>query len=521
MRARPMSVQDLSVLHRRYIEVSNRFRAVWTFHQFVQGLQKIFPEDVQISPALTKHMGEFQGIYNNLKQLSQKLNASEAGNVVRELDGIEFHLQGLVKAMLEEDEKVSASLCRQFFTRVKNYDDKILAQLVRFYILTQQTASWQRNRLDKVDFLLTKLAEEPDQGGAPATLRSPQQLKEVLNGLWAMFGLTVSAPEVAAAVREIDQIRLEVVQVNDFEELNGRGFVRRFRDYKSQLGPMFFQPEILLAILETNLVIRNVIRGLYQREEQRIVAEYQRVFELEREAPVDTQLDLELAQFHEVIESFERQLQEKNLRLEDLANIRQQVRDLLPRLQSKVADGPRVGEAVRSGTFTFPNPAPAGGRGSGSIVDELLASYFQQVVQALEGTDRDATPKAVTLMREIYPLRLEPREVIAHRRLAGRSEGVRELEHFLLEAAALRVRINEEAGEITGILDDTRITREAPVFASAKRTLRLADQFVRRFEHYLDQMVLGGDLVEAQAMQLLRMRLLRDYSGLWLLTHKG
>lgn len=519
MPVRPMSVQDLSVLHRRYIEVSNRFRAVWTFHQFVQGLQKVFPEDVQVSPALTRHMGEFQGIYNNLKQLSQKLNASEAANVIKELDGIEFHLQALVKAMLEEDEKISASLCRQFFTRVKNYDEKILAQLVRFYILTQQSATWQRSRLDKVDFLLTKLAEEPEQGGAPAALRSPPQLKEVLNGLWGMFGMTASPPEVSEAIREIDQVRLEVVQVNDFEDLNGRGFVRRFRDYKSQLGPLFFHPDILLAILETNLVIRNVIRGLYQREEQRIVAEYQRVFELEREAPVDTQLDLELAQFHEVIESFERQLQEKNLRLEDLANIRQQVRGLLPRLQGKMVDGPRSGEAVRSGTFSFPSPTAAGGRGA-NAADELVGVYYQQIVHALEATDRDATPKAVTLMRDIYPLRLEPREVVAHRRLAGRAEGTRDLEFFLLEAAALRVRINEEAGEITGILDDTRITREAPVFAQSRRTLRLADQFVRRFDHYLDQMVLAGDTVEAQAMQLLRMRLLRDYSGLWLLTHK-
>ena len=32
--------------------------------------------------------------------------------------------------------------------------------------------------------------------------------------------------------------------------------------------------------------------------------------------------------------------------------------------------------------------------------------------------------------------------------------------------------------------------------------------------------VLDGDLIEAQTFQVLRMRLIRDYSGLWLLANK-
>lgn len=514
-----MSVQDLSVLHRRYIEVSNRFRAAWTFHQFVQGLQKVFPEDIEISSTLTRSMGEFQGIYNNLKALSQKLNANEAAVAKTELDSIEYHLQGMVRSLLEEDEKISAALCRQFFTRVKNYDEKILTQLVRFYILTQQGASWQRGRLDKVDFLLTKLAEEPDQGGGPAILRTPTHLREILSGLWAMFGLAAGEREITEYQREIDRIRFELGDVDGFEQLNQRGLVKRFRELKSQLGPFFFEPNLALAILETNLVMKNVIRGLYQREEQRIVAEYQRVFELEREAPVDTALDLELAQFHEEIENFERQLQDKNLRLEDLASIRAQVRQLVPKLQSKMPESLAVGfDATRSGVL----PRPSSGQiSSASPQDEILSRHYEQLLLTLESTDADMAAKAVTLMRDIYPLRLEPREVIAYRRLTGRAEAFRELEQFLLEAAALRIRINEEAGEITGILDDTRITREAPVFASARRTTRLADLYLRRFEHYIDQSLMAGDAAEAQGLQVLRMRLMRDFSGLWLLTHRS
>jgi len=34
------TVQDLSVLHRRYSDLSHRFRSGWTFHQFLQSLGK-------------------------------------------------------------------------------------------------------------------------------------------------------------------------------------------------------------------------------------------------------------------------------------------------------------------------------------------------------------------------------------------------------------------------------------------------------------------------------------------------
>ena len=140
---------------------------------------------------------------------------------------------------------------------------------------------------------------------------------------------------------------------------------------------------------------------------------------------------------------------------------------------------------------------------------------------ALESSNQDDPPKTVTLQREVFPLRLEQREVVAFRRLQGHEpSGDRALEQFLLEAAALRVRINEEAEEITGILDDTSITRDTPVFARARLTCRVADTYARRFDSAIDGSVLEGNVSEAKTLQVLRMRLMRDYSGLWLLANK-
>jgi hypothetical protein len=120
----------------------------------------------------------------------------------------------------------------------------------------------------------------------------------------------------------------------------------------------------------------------------------------------------------------------------------------------------------------------------------------------------------------VYHLRLEAREVVAYRRLYITNEGDPELENFLLEAAALRLRINQEAAEITELLDESAVTRDAPVFVRARQSTRLADEYVQRFSNLIMSAVQDGNTTEAQQLQLLRMRLIRDYSGLWLLVNR-
>ncbi|HNZ96794.1 MAG TPA: hypothetical protein PKM64_06340, partial [Thermoanaerobaculia bacterium] len=136
------------------------------------------------------------------------------------------------------------------------------------------------------------------------------------------------------------------------------------------------------------------------------------------------------------------------------------------------------------------------------------------------GAGEALPPKSVTVLPEVFPLRLEAREVVAYRRLAGNGPMDSEVERFLLEAAALRSKINEEAEAIMGLLDESAVTRDAPVFGRARQTTRLADSFVQRFQHFMDLAIQDGSFGEAQALQLLRMRLIRDYSGLWLLVNR-
>lgn len=524
-----MSVQELSVLHRRYVELSDRFRAAWTFHQFLQGLQKIALDETVVSTS--RYPTDFQGVYGALKEISNSLNASATGRLRGQLDAVARMLVAITTSLLEEDSRISPSLLRQFFQRVKGYDDKILVQLVKFYVFAQGGAPWQNDRLDKTDFLLTRLAEA---GTAATGVRDRNRLREVVQGLWQLFpGEPPGALEPAARRAAVEELREEAARADTLDELWQLRTIRRYRALKHGFGDALFEPDTLAAVLDTNLTIKAKVRQLSTQEERRIFAESQRIFELEREG---TGLGLPLAdleQFRFEVERIERQLQQDNLRLDDLQTLRDRVRELSPPVRpagaapappSPAGPGsaqPGANGRPRTGEF----PGLGVGRG-GTASDPLVVEPLEKLVRALEGSRNSDSPKTVAVSAELYPLRLDAREVVAYRRLAGiepmseRPGGGPGLEQFVLECAALRMLLNQHAEAIMGILDDSSTVREGPLFERARQTSRAADGFVRRYSHAIDQAVQDGDLIEAQAFQVLRMRLIRDYSGLWLLANK-
>jgi hypothetical protein len=514
------TVQELSVLHRRYADISHRFRAGWTFHQFLQSLGKTLLQRVE-----DQHSTEFQNLYTGLKEISQSLNASESERIRHRLEAIDRRLTELIGSLDEEDTKVTPDLLRQFFRRVKNYDEKILTQLIRFYLYAHVGGPWPTERLDKIDFLLARLSEEVDDRSGELVLRDHHRLAEIFQGIWTQLG---EAPPGDQLIEErrvaVDTVRHQMGAVESLDDLSESGLIRRYRELKHGLGNFYFHPELLLPIQETNLVFKSRIQKLYRQEEQRIIAEYQRVFELEREVPFDTELDRELSDFREEIERFEKQLQKEEFRLGDIAQIRQKVRQLLPRLnagRTPTVDRPslaRMGQDTGEIALVKAQGAVAS---SMTGHEELLGDYYRRLVSVLrEVNPPDLAAERVVLKPDVFALRVEAREVEAYRRVFGKGESDRELEQFLLESAALRIRINEEAHEITGLLDETSVTGDAVVFARARLTCRSADLYLWRFNHVLNDVMMAGNMAECRQIQLLRMRLMRDYSGLWLLAFK-
>ena len=105
-----MSTQDLNRVHRRYIIVSNTFKSAWTFHQFIQGLRKVFPE-VPIS----QEPADFQSVYGDLKQVSENLSETSVGTASAQLEEVETRLLPLIQQLLIVDSGVSPALLRQLY----------------------------------------------------------------------------------------------------------------------------------------------------------------------------------------------------------------------------------------------------------------------------------------------------------------------------------------------------------------------------------------------------------------------
>ena len=526
-----MSVVELSALHKRYVDVSDRFKSSWTYHQFLQGLHKLAGEG-----ELGQYATEFQAVYGLLKEVSQHLTAASTDRVRNELEMVERRLQDLNRWLLQEDGKVVPSQLRMFFQRVRNYNDGILVQLVKFYLYLRPGVEWGQELHDKLDFLITKLSEQAPGPQGPWAVQERSKVKAIYNGLWQLVGgLTVTESELEQHRGRIDELRRRMLQAETFDQLIDGELIAEYRRSKFGLGRLFLHPDLLLAVVETNLALRNHIQQLYRREEQRIVADYQRIFELERVVAVDTQLDLELSAFRQEVETFEKNLQNESLSLAELRQLRQHVRTLIPRLTGMQATEELFSEpgGAPSSASQEGHPGnPSGGGGSVSTNgatspgvgwgEDLLVDHHRRLLGALEGVPAEVSPKVAAFSPELFPFRLEPREVVAFRRLGRHEDGTdRDLESFLLWAASLRSRTQEEIEEIRGILDDTVVTREATVFSRAKQTARLADLFVHRFDHEIAQTVLaGGGGDEARELQVLKMRLVRESAGLWLLVYK-
>jgi len=514
---------DLQHVHQRYIALSNSFKSAWTFHQFLQGLQKAFAEE-----GPEPYSADFQATYDRLKEISQNLTEATAETAAEALEEIDTDLGRLQEILLAVDRQVSPALLRQFFQRVKSYDDNILTQLVKFYLYSHEAVEWTADRLDKADYLTTKLCEELQDGSELFAVRDHQHLRDMTRGFWTALGAPeVDEADIEAARAEIADVAARAAEIEAIDEVNEQDLVRGYRDLKHDLEGKFFEPRILQAIIETNLSVKNRIHELYRREEQRIVAEYQHVFELEREVPLDVQLSQELNEFRQAVERFEDQLQGSNLRLDELAALREKVRELIPKLKPREEES--EGEPIVQPKEVREYLEEAGVAKSGPVTsstlivseEEEISEQQQKIIAALDDTNPTMDPKRVTLETEVFELGLEPREVVAYRRLFGGVTCDRELEDFILRSAALRRRVEEEVEEIRGILDESAVTREAPIYTKARRTTRLGDLYLKRFEHRIEQSVLEGDGGEAKSLQLLKMRLMRSYAGLWLMVHKS
>ena len=507
--------EDVNPLHRSYMELSTRYRAAWTYHRFIQGLRKFFG-----NRDLADYPADFQALYASLKDVSRKLNDPDPQAQIEALGAIKVDLDRLLEVLDEEDAKMEPSLLRLFFQRVKSPDERILLDLVRFYQEIQADRSWEPERVDKVDFLLTRLGElviGADRSG------DKKRLARVLEGVAAgqpAADLEIDPQRLANRQTMLRAARNEIRQARDFEDLTERDLLNHYREVKHGLGRVLLDRTILPLVVDTNLVVGARIRELSEAEEDRLLADYERVSQLEESGRIGRRLAGAVTALHQQVEEFQKRVQSGDVRMADLSALRSSVQDILVKLESgerlEASDLPLAAEGEED---VLPSPTTAPSVGSvlanrderrliGAELRELLSGLHQA---RTSGESAGRAP-------ELLHYRLEQREALAYARLCDGDLCDERLERFLLAAAALRRRINREVVE----LQDVRGETGAANFEVSDETagiLRLADWYLRQFSHFREGHLETGEMVLASNLGRLRMRLMRDYAGLWLMAN--
>ncbi len=380
-------VIDGAELNLRYTGLSDRFRSLWTFYQFLGGVYKHQGR----GPLDFKY--DFQALYREVQALVPRVAVGVEADpeTLRSFEKLERELARIHRELSALEREFSPSLLRKFFDHLKNQDEKILYALVKFYMLEEEPV---RDTFDKLDILLTRLAGNGSEEG-PERLRDRGELLTGFERLAQMAGIPAPTPgEERTLIDLIRDTRNEVREIPDFQALLDCRVIDRYRELKERLGPVGLHPPLLIEIVETNIALKNRFLALYLEEEARILEDTNRVFEIERYlernpgvAHEDLQRQLEI--FRRSRERFDAKRKENNVKREDIVALKESMRTVLgsfdPHGGSQqpraAAEAPRPVEEpvsqvvpLRGEAAPVPSPAPVE---TGSSNDSRKAAGFE------------------------------------------------------------------------------------------------------------------------------------------------
>src|ERR1700737_3238086 len=234
-----MSVEKIQLLHEDYIRLTERFKANWTFHQFVRGVHKTFFSSDPGQPI------DFTELYDQMKTIASHINTGSPEAVAPLLRDLNARLDGVARQLRDADRKFSPSLLRRFFEKVRPQDEKIAFYLLRFYFSQPEV---DEDVIDKVDFLATVAATGRSDPDAGAT-RPRAQIKKLFEALTsASIWPRLDTAMTPAIVRAFDELATDVSAAREFEELLTQRLLENVRTMKRRVSHGLSHPEILTAV---------------------------------------------------------------------------------------------------------------------------------------------------------------------------------------------------------------------------------------------------------------------------------
>ncbi len=331
-------------LNLRFTDLSDRFRSLWTFYQFLGGVYK--------------HQGrgpvpfdyDFQALYRDVQALVPKVGVGTTDDsaTVQEFEKLERILGRIHNELSSMESEFSPSLLRKFFDHLKNQDEKILYALVKFYMLQPVPG---RDTFDKLDILLTRLAGTSSDGG-PERLRDRRELSKSFERLAEMAAIPApTSGEERTLVGLVRDLRDEIRSIPDFQGLLHSRLIDRFRELKERLGKVGLYPSLLIEIVETNIELKNQFLALYLEEEAKILEDTNKVFEIERyiernPGVAHEELRRQLEIFRTSRERFDAKRRENNVKREDIAALRDSMQTVMESFEPQREGAPDQAKVV-------------------------------------------------------------------------------------------------------------------------------------------------------------------------------
>jgi hypothetical protein len=479
---------ESQTLQRDYIRLTERFKALSTFDQFLQGIHRAF------LPVRTGPAADLEPLYNELKRLSKAGRPDAEKSTASALRELEAKFDAAAAELRAADISLSPSLTRRYFERVRPSDPRIPFYLLRFYASYSQT---DEDLLDKVDYLATVVAAgSPDP--AVSNPRPRPEVRKLFDAVLSGAAWPRIDDDTAAEIaRAFDELASQIGSSSGFGNLAEEGWIESLRNFKRQVSRGLAHPEILTSVALCNVTARAAFRRLYEREERILRGAVHRIGELEQRSSRELEDAAALRMFQESRREFERQVAEGSVRWRQLLEVRQAASEAL-----RMLGLPEPGAAADE---TGADAA----EGPGGLEDPFWGPCIRRVLSTLGDSSAVAAEESENSAR----WKLEAWETDAARRLIG-GESLSKGDRAVLSAAALRIKAEEEA---ESALRDAGSRIPADLLQEARETLTHALELDRAFAGLAGSVQSPGESGEqVRSWTRTRMRLLHATSALWL-----
>jgi hypothetical protein len=510
-----MKVDAAGDLQTRYARISDRFKATWTSHQFASGVfGQILGEELPYEV-------DFKHLFERIKSAGRVLNGTYPNEANTLIDQVEEALEAAAQQILTADARLSPSLLRRFFDRLKRPDDTIVACLIKFYLYADAV---EGDRRDKLDLLFTRIGEDFHPEREEFVLREPLGLRQRIIELVSLLRVA-QAPrgEVIGLIRAIKSIREDIEAAKAFDDFAERNLLKDARTFKHRVGDLYFDPDVLMAVIEMNVAAKNRFHRLYGGEERRLVEDADKLMQhgdaIERNfGDANPALAGEFAQFRVLREQFDSSRAQSNVKHEIVARLKASMNTIMAQLDSGL--DPDIDTAELPPSF-FEEARRIGSMTARFGSGEPLLEYVLRIDTAIEASDPAFSPEEIVQTPVARGLRLEPWEVAAYQKLVDRlpsesDEDNEELWLLYLRAAALRLKIDEEATLLASAAG-AEARPEPELLAKSKKSLDLAKALDEQFGDFLQEAVYYSNRRVLHQLYRSRFRLLRGFSGLWLI----